>query len=43
MKDGKIVEFGTPEQVVRADVLTEIFGTDIDVITTSRGPIAAYF
>ncbi len=43
VKDGKIVEFGTPEQVVRADVLTEIFGTDIDVITTSRGPIAAYF
>ena len=43
VKDGKIVEFGTPEQVVRADILTEIFGTDIDVITTSRGPIAAYF
>ncbi|MCZ9294920.1 ABC transporter ATP-binding protein [Corynebacterium meitnerae] len=43
VKDGKIVQFGTPEQVVRADLLSEIFGTDIDVINTSRGPIAAYF
>lgn len=43
VKDGQIVEFGTPKQVVRTDLLSEIFGTDIHVINTNRGPIAAYF
>ena len=43
VKDGKVVEFGTPEEVVRSELLTKIFGTEIDVINTSRGPIAAYF
>lgn len=43
VKEGKIVAFGTPEQVIRSKLLTEIFDTDIDVVETSRGPVAAYF
>lgn len=43
VKEGKIVAFGTPEQVIRSELLTEIFDTDIDVVETSRGPVAAYF
>ena len=42
VKDGKIVEFGTPEEIVRADLLSSVFGTKIDVIETSRGPIATF-
>ena len=43
VKDGQIVEFGPPKDVVRSDLLSSIFGTSIDVINTSRGPVAAYF
>ena len=43
VKEGQIVAFGTPEQVIQSQLLTEIFDTDIDVVETSRGPVAAYF
>ncbi|MDK8625583.1 iron ABC transporter ATP-binding protein [Corynebacterium appendicis] len=43
VKKGQIVAFGTPEQVIQSQLLTEIFDTDIDVVETSRGPVAAYF
>lgn len=43
VKEGKVVAFGTPGQVIRSELLTEIFDTDIDVVETSRGPVAAYF
>lgn len=42
VKDGQVVSFGTPEEVVRADLLTSIFNTEIEVIETSRGPIATF-
>lgn len=42
VKDGQIVAFGTPDEVVQTDLLSSIFGTSIEVIRTSRGPIAVY-
>ncbi|GAA1809697.1 iron ABC transporter ATP-binding protein [Nesterenkonia flava] len=43
MKDGQIVQHGTPEQIMRDDVLTEIFNTDIQVIQGPNGPLAVYY
>src|SRR5690554_1680977 len=42
MKDGKIAAFGTVEEIMDSDILTEIFDTKIDVIDSSCGPIAIY-
>ncbi|MDY5786497.1 MULTISPECIES: ATP-binding cassette domain-containing protein [unclassified Corynebacterium] len=41
-KNGQIVAFGTPREIMRDDLLTDIFNTDITVIDGPHGPIAAY-
>ncbi|HIW91145.1 MAG TPA: ATP-binding cassette domain-containing protein [Candidatus Corynebacterium avicola] len=43
MNDGKVTVFGTPEEVIQDDVLTKIFGTEVQVIDTPVGRIANYF
>ncbi|GAA1191330.1 hypothetical protein GCM10009585_05190 [Brevibacterium paucivorans] len=42
MKDGQVVEFGTPEQIMRDDILTGVFNTPIQVLDGPRGKIAVY-
>lgn len=42
MKDGKVVEFGTPDQIMRDEILTEVFNTPIQVIDGPSGKIAVY-
>lgn len=41
-KDGRIYAFGTPGEIMRDEVLTDIFNTEITVIEGPYGPIAAY-
>ncbi|MDJ1114672.1 ABC transporter ATP-binding protein [Microbacterium dauci] len=43
MKDGRVVAFGTPDEIVRADVLSDIFDTPVDVVEGPRGPLAVYY
>ena len=43
MKDGAVVAFGTPDEIVQPDVLTEIFDTPVEVIEGPRGPLAVYY
>jgi len=43
MKNGRVVAFGTPDEIVRGDVLTEIFDTPVDVIDGPRGRLAVYY
>ncbi len=42
MKDGKIAAFGTVEEIMNSEVLTEIFDTKIDIINGPYGPIAVF-
>jgi len=42
MKNGKIAAFGTIDQVMNADILTDIFETKIDIINGPNGPVAIY-
>lgn len=42
MKDGQIAAFGTVDEVMKADVLTDIFDTKIDIIDSEGGPIAIF-
>lgn len=42
MKDGRIVTFGTVEEVMDSKVLTDIFETKIEVIDGPYGPVAIY-
>lgn len=42
MKDGQIAAFGTVEEIMDSDILTEIFDTNIDIIQGPCGPIAVY-
>jgi len=41
-KDGQIVAFGTAEEIMRDDLLTEIFNTPVKVIEGPNGPLATY-
>ena len=43
MADGQVTVFGTPEEVIRDEVLTGIFGTPVKVLQTEDGPLASYF
>ncbi|WP_044493986.1 ABC transporter ATP-binding protein [Nesterenkonia massiliensis] len=43
MKDGQVVEHGTPEQIMQDEVLTRIFTTDVQVIQGPNGPLAVYY
>lgn len=42
MKDGKIVAFGTVEEIMKPDLLSEIYETKIEIIQGPHGPIAVY-
>ncbi|MDR0924766.1 MAG: ATP-binding cassette domain-containing protein [Hungatella sp.] len=42
MKDGRIAAFGTVEQIMDSNVLTDIFETKIEIIEGPYGPIAIY-
>lgn len=42
MKDGKIAAFGTVEQIMNPQILTDIFETSIEIIPGPHGPIAIY-
>lgn len=41
-KDGAIAAFGTPAEIMRDELLTEIFNTPVQVIEGPHGPIATY-
>lgn len=43
MKDGRIAEFGTVEEIMRSDVLTSVFDTPVQVIDGPDGALAVYF
>jgi len=43
MKHGKVVQFGSPEQIMRDDVLSEVFETPVTVIPGPNGPLAVYY
>lgn len=42
VKDGQICEFGTPDEVMKNHILTEIFNTNIAVIDGPDGLLACY-
>lgn len=42
MKDGKIAAFGTVEEIMDADILSDIFETKLEIIQGPYGPIAVY-
>jgi iron complex transport system ATP-binding protein len=42
VKDGKIIEFGKPEEIMTNSKLSSIFNTDISVITCPAGLMAYY-
>ncbi len=42
MKDGKIAAFGTVDEIMKSDILTDIFETQIDIIDGPHGAIAIY-
>ncbi len=42
VKDGRIAAFGEVGEIMRADLLSEIFNTPVEVIEGPKGPIAAY-
>lgn len=42
MKDGQIVAFGTVEEIMKADLLSDIYETKIEIIEGPYGPIAVY-
>lgn len=42
MKDGQIMHFGTPEEIMHDQILSEIFNTEITVIGGPHGPLACF-
>lgn len=43
VKDGKVLEFGTPEEIMTDEVLSRVFDTPVQVIDGPRGPLAVYY
>jgi iron complex transport system ATP-binding protein len=43
VKDGRVVEFGTPEAIMTGTVLTRVFDTDVQVIDGPNGALAVYY
>ncbi|MGJ3508011.1 iron ABC transporter ATP-binding protein [Enemella sp. A6] len=43
MKDSRVVCFGTPEEIIRDEVLTDIFDTPVQCIPGPVAPIAVYY
>lgn len=42
MKKGQIMAYGTPEEIMKGPLLTEIYDTPIQIIRTDQGPFAVY-
>lgn len=42
IKDGQIAQFGTPQEIMTAEILSPIFNTDIEVIQGPSGLLACY-
>ncbi|WP_432541976.1 iron ABC transporter ATP-binding protein [Kineococcus sp. SYSU DK002] len=43
VKDGRVVEFGPPEQILTGEVLSRVFDTPVTCLPGPRGPIAVYY
>ncbi|MFD1859816.1 ATP-binding cassette domain-containing protein [Aeromicrobium camelliae] len=43
MVDGRIAHVGSPHEVITPHVLTEVFGTPVDVIQHREHPVAVYY
>jgi iron complex transport system ATP-binding protein len=43
MKNGRVVHFGTAQEVMDPAVLTDVFNTQVDVLPTEHGRIAVYY
>ncbi|GAB3623506.1 ABC transporter ATP-binding protein [Mariniluteicoccus endophyticus] len=43
VKDGRVVEFGTPDEIMADEVLTRVFNTPVHVIDGPRGRLASYY
>jgi len=43
MKNGRVVEFGTPDAIMTDEVLTRVFDTEVRVIEGPNGPLAVYY
>ena len=43
VKKGKVVEFGTPEEIMTDEILTRVFETPVSVIDGPRGKLAVYY
>ena len=43
MKEGVVVEHGTPEEIMQDAVLSRVFDTEVTVIEGPRGPLAVYY
>ena len=43
LKDGQVAFMGSPADIMRDDVLTDIFDTPVTVVPGPNGPIACYF
>lgn len=43
VKDGRIVEFGTPEVIMTDEVLSRVFDTPVQVIDGPNGALAVYY
>ncbi|WP_305093171.1 ABC transporter ATP-binding protein [Prescottella sp. R16] len=43
MKNGQVVEFGTPAEILVDDTLSRVFDTPVSCMTGPNGPIAVYY
>ncbi|MGM7669057.1 iron ABC transporter ATP-binding protein [Microbacterium sp. A93] len=43
VKEGKIVQFGTPDEIMTDAVLSSVFDTEVQVIDGPRGRLAVYY
>ena len=43
VKDGAVIEYGTPEEIMTDTALSRVFDTDVEVIDGPRGKLAVYF
>ena len=43
MKQGKVVHFGTPMQIMQDEILSEVFETPVNVVPGPSGPLAVYY
>ncbi|WP_144794791.1 ABC transporter ATP-binding protein [Microbacterium paludicola] len=43
VKDGRVVRFGPPDEIMTDAVLTDVFDTEVQVVDGPRGPLAVYY